>query len=222
MFMNFFVIGCGRVGAELAFRLYKNGHKVVVIDKNREALNGLPPEFRGRTIEGDVLAEQMLERAGVAEADGIATVTNSDTLNAVVAHMSRALYKVPIVVARNYDPAMLPVMEAFGLQIVSSTSWGAQRIQELMLDPSFRTIFSAGNGEVEVYEMLVTPAWDGKPLGGLLRNNPNCLAVALTRAGRAILPNVETTLQAGDMLNVSATFVGIKALRSLMDAGSEA
>jgi trk system potassium uptake protein TrkA len=222
MFMNFFVIGCGRVGSELAFRLYKNGHKVVVIDMNREALNGLPPEFRGRTIEGDVLAEQMLERAGVAEADGIATVTNSDTLNAVVAHMARSLYKVPIVVARNYDPAMLPVMEAFGLQVVSSTSWGAQRIQELMLDPSFRTIFSAGNGEVEIYEMLVTPTWDGKSLGNLLRNNPDCLAVALTRAGRAFLPNAETTLQAGDMLNISATFAGVKALRSLMDAGSEA
>ncbi len=163
--MNFFVIGCGRVGSELAFRLYKNGHKVVVIDKNREALNGLPSEFRGRTIEGDVLAEQMLERAGIAEADGVATVTNSDTLNAVVAHMARALYKVPIVVARNYDPAMLPVMEAFGLQVVSSTSWGAQRIQELMLDPSFRTIFSAGNGEVEIYEMLVTPRLGWKTFG---------------------------------------------------------
>jgi len=220
--MNFFVIGCGRVGSELAFRLYKNGHKVVVLDKSRDALNGLPPEFRGRTIEGDVLAEQMLERAGIAEADGVATVTNSDTLNAVVAHMARALYKVPIVVARNYDPAMLPVMEAFGLQVVSSTSWGAQRIQELMLDPSFRTIFSAGNGEVEIYEMLVSPAWDGKPLGDLLRDNPDCLAVALTRAGRALLPNAETTLQAGDMLNISATFAGVKALRSLMDAGAEA
>ena len=136
--------------------------------------------------------------------------------------MARALYEVPIVVARNYDPAMLPVMEAFGLQVVSSTSWGAQRIQELMLDPSFRTIFSAGNGEVEIYEMLITPAWDGKPLGELLRNNPDCLAVALTRAGRALLPNAETTLQVGDMLNVSATFVGVKALRSLMDAGTEA
>jgi trk system potassium uptake protein TrkA len=222
MFMNFFVIGCGRVGSELAFRLYKNGHKVVVLDKSRDALNGLPSEFRGRTIEGDVLAEQMLERAGIAEADGVATVTNSDTLNAVVAHMARALYNVQIVVARNYDPAMLPVMEAFGLQVVSSTSWGAQRIQELMLDPSFRTIFSAGNGEVEIYEMLVSSAWDGKPLGYLLRDNPDCLAVALTRAGRALLPNAETNLQAGDMLNVSATFAGVRALRSLMDAGTEA
>lgn len=220
--MNFFVIGCGRVGSELALRLYKNGHKVVVIDINRDALNSLSPEFRGRIIEGDVLAEQLLERAGISEADGIATVTNSDTLNAVVGHIARSIYKVPIVVTRNYDPVMLPVLEAFGCNAVSSTSWGAQRIQELLLDPSFRTIFSAGNGEVEVYEMLIPPSWDGKLLGDLLRSNPDCLPVALTRAGRALLPDSETAMQTGDMLNVSATFAGIKALRSLIDAGTEA
>lgn len=220
--MNFFVIGCGRVGSELAFRLYKNGHTVVVIDINREALNSLPPEFRGRIIEGDVLAEQMLDRAGITEADGLATVTNSDTLNAVVGHMARTLYNVPVIVTRNYDPAMLPVLEAFGCNIVSSTSWGAQRIQELMVDPSFRTVFSAGNGEVEIYETLIPSTWNGKLLGDLLRSNLDCLPVAITRAGRALLPDTETTLQTGDMLNVSATFAGIKALRSLMDAGTEA
>jgi trk system potassium uptake protein TrkA len=220
--MNFFVIGCGRVGSELAFRLYKNGHKVVVIDRNREALNALSPDFRGRTIEGDVLTERMLERAGIAEADGLATVTNSDTLNAVVGHMAHTIYHVPIIVTRNYDPVMLPVLEAFGCNVVSSTSWGAQRIQELMLDPSFRTIFSAGNGEVEIYEMLIPTAWDGKPLGDLLRGNPDCLPVALTRAGRALLPNPQTVLSAGDLLNVSATFSGIKALRSHLDTGTEA
>lgn len=219
--MNFFVIGCGRVGSDLAYRLYKSGHKVVVIDKNREALNSLSPEFRGRIIEGDVLAEQMLERAGVAEADGLATVTNSDTLNAVVGHIASKIYKVSIVVTRNYDPVMLPVLEAFGCNVVSSTSWGAQRIQELMLDPSFRTIFSAGNGEVEIYEMLIPPTWEGKTLGDLLRGNSDCLPAALTRAGRALLPDSETTLQAGDMLNVSATFAGIKALRAQLGGETE-
>ena len=220
--MNFFVIGCGRVGSELAFRLYKNGHKVVVIDINRVALNSLSPEFRGRIIEGDVMAEKVLERAGIAEADGIATVTNSDTLNAVVGHMAHTIYNVPIVVTRNYDPVMLPVLEAFGCNTVSSTSWGAQRIQELMLDPSFRSIFSAGNGEVEIYEMLIPSAWDGKSLGNLLRDTPDCLPVALTRAGHALLPDSETRLQAGDILNVSATFSGIKALRAQLSSGTEA
>jgi trk system potassium uptake protein len=219
--MNFFVIGCGRVGSELALRLYKNGHKVVVIDINREALNSLSPEFRGRIIEGDVLGEQMLKRAGIADADGIASVTNSDTLNAVVGHMAHAIYKVPIIVTRNYDPVMLPVLEAFGCNTVSSTSWGAQRIQELMLDPSFRSLYSAGNGEVEIYEMLIPSTWDGKPLGELLRGTPACLPVALTRAGRALLPDSETALQAGDLLNVSATFDGIQALRSHVGSGTE-
>jgi len=219
--MNFFVIGCGRVGSELAFRLNKHGHQVVVIDNNREALNNLSPDFRGRTIEGDVLTEQMLERAGIAEADGLATVTNSDTLNAVVAHIARTIYKVPIVVARNYDPVLLPVLGAFGLNVVSSTSWGAQRIQELMLDSSFHTIFSAGNGEVEIYEMMIPSVCDGRTLGYLLRDNPDCLPVALTRAGRAILPDAETVLMTGDMLNVSATFSGIRALRAQLGLGTE-
>ena len=219
--MNFFVIGCGRVGSELAFRLYKNGHKVVVIDINREALNSLSPEFRGRIIEGDALAEQMLERAGIAEADGVATVTNSDTLNAVVAYIAHSLYKVPIVIARNYDPAMLPVLKAFSLNVVSSTSWGAKRIQEMLLDPAFRSVFSAGNGEVELYEMLIPPAWDGKIIGDLLRDDPNCLPVALTRAGHALLPNSETILHTSDVINVSATFDGIQAIRSRIDSGRE-
>ena len=37
--------------------------------------------------------------------------------------------------------------------------------------------------------------------------------VALTRAGRAILPAAETILERDDVLNVSATLEGILALR---------
>jgi trk system potassium uptake protein TrkA len=164
----------------------------------------------------------MLERAGIAEADGVAIVTNSDAFNAVVGHMAYSKYKIPTIVTRNYDPAMMPLLEAFGCNVVSSTNWGAQRIEELMLDPSFQTIFSAGNGEVEVYEILIPPSWNGKTLEELLRGNPDFLPVALTRAGRAHLPTTETVLQTGDLLNVSATLEGIKTLRSHIDAAEEA
>src|SRR5512135_558344 len=68
--MNLLVVGCGRVGAELSYRLFKSGHQVVVVDSNREAFNRLPPEFRGRTLEGEGLAENVLERAGIRDADG--------------------------------------------------------------------------------------------------------------------------------------------------------
>ena len=112
--MNFIIVGCGRVGAELCHHLFTRGHHVVVVDINKESFNRLHPDFRGRTLEGEGLAEGVLERAGIREADGLAAVTNSDTLNAVVAHAARTIFNVPNVVARNYDPNLRTVIEAFG------------------------------------------------------------------------------------------------------------
>jgi len=215
--MKFIVVGCGRAGANLALRLFKGGHQVVVIDNNPEALKSLSPEFRGRTIEGDVLSEGLLERADIKEADGLATVTNNDALNAVVGHIACCIYDLPMVVARNYEPAMRLVLEAFGLNVVGSTSWGAKRIEELLLNPSLQSVFSAGNGEVDVYEFAIPSQWDGKSLGDLLRDIPELLPVALTRAGRAAIPGPDIHLETGDLLNVSATIEGVKALNARLN-----
>lgn len=220
--MNFIVVGCGRVGAELAFKLFKLGHQVTVVDQDEQSFNRLDTDFRGRTIEGEAVAADTLERAGIESADGIAVVTNSDTLNAVIGHTARAYYKVPQVIVRNYDPALRGMIESFGLQMVSSTAWGAERLQELLLDPSFRAVFSAGNGEVELYEMMIPIAWHGKSIDSLIQGCRDCVVVALTRAGRAEIPSGEQTFMAGDILAVSATFEGVKDLRARLETGSEA
>ena len=140
--MNFIVIGCGRVGSELSFRLFKNGHQVVVVDSKKDSFNRIHAEFRGRTVEGEALSVDTFTRAGMDKADGVAVVTNSDPMNAVIGHTIRMHYpQVKQVLVRNYDPAMREMLEAFGLQIVSSTAWGAERLQELLIDPSFRAVF---------------------------------------------------------------------------------
>ena len=220
--MNFIVVGCGRVGAELCYHLFKSGHQVVAVDINKDAFNRLHPDFRGRTLEGEGLAEGVLERAGIHEADGLAAVTNSDTLNAVVAHAARTIYHVPNVVARNYDPNLRPVIEAFGLQTVGSTYWGAQRVEELLMNPSQRMVYSAGNGEVEVYEVQIPEEWEGRTLGELLEPLEQCFPVALSRAGRSSLPDAHIRLQTGDLLNVSSTFEGIGALTARLSKKPEA
>jgi trk system potassium uptake protein TrkA len=220
--MNFVIIGCGRVGAELALRLYKSGHQVVVVDQNESSFNRINPEFRGRTVAGEALREDVLLRAGIKDADGLAAVTNSDTLNAAVSHAARAIYKVPMVICRNYDPRLRDMLEAFGLQIVSSTSWGAQRTEELLTGVTSRAVFSAGNGEVEIYELYIPESWAGRTWSELCTDNVGTLPVALTRAGRAILPLPDTKLEGNDMLVVSATFDGIKTLRARLDSEKEA
>lgn len=219
--MNFIVVGCGRVGAELALRLYQSGHQVVVVDQNEASFNRINPEFRGRTVHGEALREDVLERAGVKSADGLAAVTNSDTLNAVVSHAAHAIYDVPVVVCRNYDPRLRGMLEAFGLQIVGSTAWGAQRTEELLTNVTSRAMFSAGNGEVEIYELTIPEKWAGRTWSDLCTGNAGTLPVALSRAGRAFLPTDDTKLESGDVLNVSATFDGIKSLRARLDFEAE-
>jgi trk system potassium uptake protein len=221
--MNFIVVGCGRFGSELAYHLFQNGHQVVVVDNNQQSLNRLHSDFRGRTVIGDTLSADTLSRAGADKAEGIAVVTNSDALNAVIGHTVRVHYpNVKQVVVRNYDPAMRDMLEAFGLQMVSSTAWGAERVQELLIDPSFRAVFSAGNGEVEMYEMYISPKWHGMSVLELLTGCSEIVAVALTRAGRAELPSQSATLYQGDILTVSATLEGVKALRAKLQESKEA
>ncbi|HET7009714.1 MAG TPA: TrkA family potassium uptake protein [Anaerolineales bacterium] len=214
--MKYIVVGCGRVGAELANRLNRQGHEVTVVDQAEEAFHNLGADFHGRTVEGEVLNRHVLQRAGVEEADGLAAVTTSDSLNAVVAHTARAVFRVPRVVARNYDPQRRALYEAFDLQVVGSSSWGAQRIEEMLYHPDVRTVFSAGNGEVEMYEVTVPPEWQDRTLADLAADG-DLRVVAHTRAGRAQLPGPDLVLHAGDVLHVSATLQGIQGLRSRLE-----
>jgi trk system potassium uptake protein len=206
--MKFIVVGCGRVGAELAHRLYENGHQVVVIDRTETAFQNLPVDFKGRLLEGQVLSRDLLRRAGIQEADGLAVVTNSDTLNTVIAHLAREEYNVPNIVVRNYNSSWRTMQEVFGLQLVSSSSWGAQRIEELLYQQETRTVYSAGNGEVELYEFIVRDEWDGRTVDDLLPCNDGCVVASLARAGRALIPSRDFTLRAGDVVLVSATLQG--------------
>jgi trk system potassium uptake protein TrkA len=210
--MNVIVVGCGRVGSELAYRLFTNGHRVCIIDRSQEAFKDLPPDFRGRTLEGDVLSEAVLHRAGIDTADALAAVTNSDSLNGVMGRVASVVYNVPNVAVRNYDPRWRQLIEAFGLQVVSSSSWGAQRMEELLEGGSLHPLISAGNGEVEICDLTLPAPWDGKTVQDLATAGP-CIVAAVTRAGRGILPAPDMRLQTGDIVHISATTEGMASLR---------
>jgi trk system potassium uptake protein TrkA len=205
--MKIVVVGCGRVGADLAYRLYQNGHQIVVVDKSEAAFQNLPEDFKGRLVEGQVLSREVLRRANLQEADGLAAVTNSDTMNAVVAHVAREEYHVPNIVVRNYNSRWRNTLEVFGQQLVSASSWGAQRIEELLYNQETRTVYSSGNGEVELYEFTVREEWNGRPLSELIPET-DCVIASLSRAGRAVIPTRSMLVYTGDVVVISATLEG--------------
>ncbi|MCZ7554380.1 MAG: NAD-binding protein [Anaerolineales bacterium] len=214
--MSIIVVGCGRVGAELSYRLFQNGHRIVVVDRFSAAFQNLPDDFNGRLVEGHAMNLDVLRRAGIEETDALAAVTSSDPVNTVIGHLAVSVFNVPSVAVRNYDSRFRSMYELFGLQMVSASSWGAQRVEELLYQQQTHTVFSAGNGEVELYEFAIDRAWDGSTFADLLPDK-DCLPVALTRAGRAMLPERDTVLGEGDIVLVSATHIGSEKLRKKLD-----
>lgn len=214
--MNVIVMGCGRMGAELAYRLYQQGNQVVVVDHSTAAFDNLHPDFRGRIVEGDGLAQDVLKRAGAEETDGLAAVTNSDVVNAVVGHVAKTVYHIPKVIVRNYDARWQSLHEAFGSPVISSTMWAAQRIEELLHYGDVRVVFTAGNGEVSLYEFVAPESCQGCSLEDLFPED-RCRVVAVTRAGHAMLPTDNLQLQAGDVIHLSATPANMAALRTQLN-----
>jgi trk system potassium uptake protein TrkA len=219
--MNVIVVGCGRLGAELAYHLSQRGHEVTVIDYVAAAFDNLRPDFRGRTVEGEVLNQDVLRRAGIEQAHALAAVTNSDSLNVVAAHVARTVFQIPYVVCRNYNPRWRPLHEAFGLQFVSSTTWGAQRIEALLSQSEMHPVWAAGDGAVETYEFVAPATWQGRTLQEVLPEG-ECVAVALIRADQTILPTGDTRVEKGDVLYLSATPEGREVLRRWLESAQGA
>jgi trk system potassium uptake protein len=212
--MRVIIVGCGRLGTELASRLFQRSHEVSVIDADEASFDNLPTNFEGRIHEGDAMNRDVLRRAGAERADALAAVTNSDVLNGVVGHLARSYFNIPNVVVRNHDPRYRPLMEVYGLQVISALSWGAQRIEEMMYHDDVNAVFSAGNGEVEVYEVAVPEDWSGHSLEDFLTTDTcTCYPVSVTRAGWAMLPSSDIILEMGDVVHISATLDGVAALR---------
>ena len=130
--VHFVIMGCGRVGAELAIQLSKAGHSVAVVDKRKQAFDRLPPEFQAKTVVGVGFDREVLEEAGIREADAFMAVSNGDNSNIVAARIAREYFHVPTVVARIYDPRRAEIYERLNIPTVASVRWAAKQIQYLL------------------------------------------------------------------------------------------
>ena len=214
--MNVIIVGCGRVGVELAHTLHKE-HIVTVIDKKAGAFDQLGLDYLGRTVQGEALDRKALQRAGVETADALAAVTSSDNVNAIVARIARDVFKVKRVVARVYKPSRAPIYEKLDLQTVSSSSWAAQRIKQMMTHPGLTSLSITAEGEVQYYEMKAPKSWVGEKLSRFFPER-SAIPAIIFRNGQSLLPTPETVVEDGDTLQLSATIDGASALRALIHA----
>ena len=117
--MKIIIVGCGRVGAGLTRALSLRGHTITVVDKDGTAFKRLGSLYKGETIIGTGIDRDVLMKAGIEKADGLASVTASDETNVIVARIAKEVFHVPRVVARVYDPQKAEIYRRLGLQVIS-------------------------------------------------------------------------------------------------------
>ena len=112
---NVIVVGCGRVGSQLANMLSDNGNNVCVIDKNVNAFANLGRNFNGSTVQG-------------VGFDDMAAVTQFDNTNLMCAEVGSRLFGVPHVIARLYNPDHERAYMQLGIDYVCGTSLVAEDV----------------------------------------------------------------------------------------------
>jgi trk system potassium uptake protein TrkA len=214
--MKIIVIGCGQMGAGLAQTLQVRGHAVTVIDKETAAFARLGAAFKGRTLVGVGFDRTVLEEAGIRRADGLAAVTDSDEANIVAARVAREFFHVPRVVARVVEPYKAEIYRRLGLQTISTTTWGINRIANLLGYSEFNVVFDLGS-EVELVEIEIMPPLAGRAVQHL--TIPGELhVVAVSRGGKTFLPTGGTVFQTGDLIHCAVLAASADRVKRLLGA----
>ena len=213
--MEVVIMGCGRVGSQLANLLSMDGHKVSIVDMDPKSFARLGKNFKGEKVVGFGFDKEVLEKAGIEHADAFASITHGDNRNIVGALVAKREYNVPIVVARIYDPVRAIVYNKLGITTISPTRWGANKIKELICHSDILSQLSLGNGEVEIMEAEV-----GVNLAGFSSDKINVpgeiMVVSITRLGRAFIPVVGTVISEGDMLHIAVASTAIPQLKRIL------
>lgn len=218
--MHFVIMGCGRVGAELTIQLAQGGHTVAIVDKRREAFDRLPPGFEAKTIVGIGFDREVLERAGIKDADAFIAVSNGDNSNIVSARVAREHFKVPKVVARIYDPRRAEIYERLDIPTVATVRWAAKQVQYLLFHGRETMRDSLAGGSLLHLQVELPTHLVGKKIAGVTSDG-EVEVIGVDRGGSGFIPTDDSTFQEGDVVHFVVHKDAVDKLDLLMEPVAE-
>jgi trk system potassium uptake protein len=206
--MNILILGAGQVGASVAENLSSEANDITLVDANANLLNDLGDRLDIRTVQGHASHPDVLERAGVADADMLIAVTNSDETNIVACLVSHILYHTPTKIARVRSQEYLKHDRLFGNMalpidvLISPEQLIAEHIQRLIEYPGALQVLDFAGGRAR---LVGVRAYYGGPLVGheiadLRKHMPgvDSRVAAIFRRGTGIVPRGNQVIEADD------------------------
>lgn len=213
-------MGCGRVGILLTQELVKKGHDVAVVDKNPAAFDRLPPGFEAKRVVGLGFDRDVLEEAGIKEAEAFLAVSSGDNSNIVSARVAREHYHVPQVIARIYDPARADIYERLNIPTISTVRWGVKQIILMLTHPREEIKEALAAGDLFRMRIQIPAHLTGKPVTSL-NVEGRILVAGVDRGGSGFIPATSSTFQEGDYAAVIVHKDALELLDELLEPTGE-
>ena len=137
--MKIVIMGCGRVGAELATLLDREGQEVTILDIDPDAFGQLPADFKGKQVVGNGIDQDVLRRVGLADADAFVAASPGDNRNVMASQVAKHIFGVPRVVCRVFDPIRQELYHSLGLETISPTREVARLLKQALESGSAET-----------------------------------------------------------------------------------
>lgn len=237
--MKIIIIGCGQVGTTLAEQLSVENHDITIIDKNESAVSKLALEYDIMGLCGNGVSITTLSEAGIANADILIAVTESDEINLLCCLMAKKAGRCHTI-ARVRSPIYSGETDFIKAQLgitltINPEKETALEIAQLLRYPSAEKIESFAKGAVHVVKIKITadsPLCNLKLRDIAAKTGCEILVCAIERANDVIIPSGDTDIQAGDTISyivtddkVRTTFskLGLrhKAVKSVMIVGGD-
>lgn len=191
-------------------QLSEEGHSVVMVEKNRDALRRLN-RFHGKTLIGSGFDRDILFQAEASRADALAAVTSGDNTNILCARIARDNYGIKNVVARIYDPQRAGIYMKLGIPTVATSLWTTQQVKRWVIPSDQPIEWTDGTGTLHLVERIVPDQHAGRLLSKF-NNGENIRVVGLVRGGQGRVNIDGLFAQENDIIEFLVTTQGIEEL----------
>ena len=215
--MKIVVIGDGKVGRAIVQHTCKEGHEVVVIDKNPKVIEDLVNTYDAGGICGNGACIDIQESAGVAKADLVVAATSRDEVNMLACLIAKKLgAKATIARVRSYEynQNIELMKDALGIQMtINPELEAANEIMNIINFPEANRVDTFANGNVDLVELFIP---ENSPLIGLTLANISTkyqvriLVCAVQRGEEVFIPTGNFTFQAKDKIHITASRLVVK------------
>lgn len=197
--MYIIIVGCGKVGSELARLLADSGHNVVAIDKDPASFQRLGADFNGLTLTGNGFDVDLLKEAGIEQADAFCTVTDNDNANIMSGQVAKKIFHIPKVITRINDVQYAHIYKELGIDIVNSTTLLASLIRNKITESRFSSFFLE-DSRLDAMEIEAGAKIAGKRVEELNLPGEFLITAVVKKKKELFIPRLKDKVEQGDLL----------------------